>query len=78
MQIKLMLLLLLAPASEENFGGISTVLGGFLESDLSLEANRHLHRLKPKKKDLNPSPIDQKDRPLNQMIGLAVLRGDVR
>ena len=54
------------------------MLGGFLESDLSLETNRHLHCLKPEKKDLNPSPIDQKDRPLNQMIGLAVLRGDVR
>ena len=54
------------------------MLGGILESDLSLEANRHLHRLKQKKKDLNPSPIYQKDRPLNQMIGLAVLRGRAR
>ena len=47
------------------------MLGGFLESDLSLEADRHFHRLKPEKKDLNPSPIDQ-------MIGLAVLQGDVK
>ena len=54
------------------------MLGGFLESDLSLEADRHFHRLKPEKKDLNPSPIDQKGRPLNQMIGLAVLQGDVK
>ena len=53
-------------------------LGGFLESDLSLEADRHLHRLKPEKKDLNPSPIDQKGRPLNQMIALAILQGDVK
>ena len=54
------------------------MLGGFLESDLSLEAHRHLHRLKPEKKDLNPSPFDQKGRPLNQMISLAVLQGDVK
>ena len=54
------------------------MFGGFLESDLSLVAERHLHRLKPGKKDLNPSPIDQKGRPLNQMIGLAVLQGDVK
>ena len=46
------------------------MLGGFLESDLSLEAHRRLHRLKPEKKDLNPSPFDQKGRPLNQKIGL--------
>ena len=54
------------------------MLGGFLESDLSLQADRYLHRLKPEKKDLNPLPIDQKGRPLNQMIGLAVLQGDVK
>ena len=54
------------------------MLGGFLASDLSLEADRHLNRLKPEKKDLNPSPIDQKGRPLNQMIDLAVLQGDVK
>ena len=54
------------------------MLGGFLESDLSLVADRHLRRLKPEKKDLNHSPIDQKDRPLNQMIGLTVLQGDVK
>ena len=54
------------------------MLGGFLESDLSLVADRHLHRLKPGKKDFNPSSIDQKGRPLNQMIGLAVLQGDVK
>ena len=53
------------------------MLGGFLESDLSPEADRHLHRLKPEKTSLNPSPIDQKGRPLNQMIGLAVVQGDV-
>ena len=46
-----------------------------MESDLSLEAHRHLHRLKPEKKDLNPSPFDQKGRPLNQMIGLAIPQG---
>jgi len=45
-----------------------------LESDLSLEADRHLHRVKPEKKDLNPSQFDQKGRPLNHMIGLAVLQ----
>ena len=54
------------------------MLGGFLASDLSLEADRHLHRLKSEKKDLNPSPIDLKGRPLNQMIGRAVLQGDVK
>ena len=54
------------------------MLGGFLESDLSPEADGHLHRLKPDKKNLNPSPIDQKGRPLNQMTGLAVLQGDVK
>ena len=67
-----------APTSEKNFGGISTVLGGFLESDLSLEADRHLRRLKPAKKDLNSSLIDQKGRPLNKMIGIAVLQRDVK
>ena len=35
----------MAPASKENFGGISTVRGVFLESDLSLETDRHLDRL---------------------------------
>ena len=35
------------------------MLGGFLASDLSLEADRHLHRLKPEKKDLNPSPKER-------------------
>ena len=30
------------------------------------------------RKKLNPSPIDQKGRSLNQMIGLAVLQGDVK
>ena len=54
------------------------MLGGLLESDLSLEAHRRLHRLKPEKKDLNPSPFDQKGRPLNQIIGLAVPQGDVK
>ena len=54
------------------------ILAVLLESDLSLEAHRHLHRLKPEKKDLNPSPFDQKGRPLNQMISLAVLQGDVK
>ena len=49
--------------------GFRQCLAGFLESDLSLEAHRHLH---PQKKDLNPSVFDQKGRPLNQMIGLAV------
>ena len=48
------------------------MLAGFLESDLSLEEHRRLHRLEPEKKDLNPSPFDQKGRPLNQIIGLAV------
>ena len=62
----------------KKIGGILTVHGGFLESGLSLEADRHLHRLKPEKKDLNPSPIDQKGRPSNKMIGLAVLQGDVK
>ena len=59
-------------------GGFRQCLAGFLESDLSLEAHRHLHRLKPEKKDLNPSPFDQKGRPLNQIIGLAVPQGDVK
>ena len=54
------------------------MLGGFLESDLSVEADRHLRRLKPERKDLNPSLIDQKGRPLNKMIGIAVLQGDVK
>ena len=54
------------------------MLGGFLESDLLLEGDRNLHRLKPEKKELNPSPIDQKIRPLNTMIGLAVPQGDVK
>ena len=31
------------------------MLGAFLETDLSLEADQPLHRLKPEKKDLNPS-----------------------
>ena len=53
-------------------------LAGFLESDLSLEAHRRLHRLKAEKKDLNPSPFDQKGRPLNQIIDLAVPQGDVK
>ena len=30
--------------------GFRQCLAGFLESDLSLEAHRHLHRLKPEKK----------------------------
>ena len=34
--------------------------------------------LSQRKKDFNPSPIDQKGRPLNKMIGLAVLQGDVK
>ena len=54
------------------------MLGGFLESDLSLEADGHLRRLKPEKKDLNPSLIDHKGRPLNKMISIAVLHGGVR
>ena len=58
--------------------GFRQCLAGFLESDLSLEAHRRLHRLKPEKKDLNPSPFDQKGRPLNQIIGLAVPQGDVK
>ena len=58
--------------------GFRQSLAGFLESNLSLEAHRHLHRLKPEKKDLNPSPFDQKGRPLNQIIGLAVPQGDVK
>ena len=37
---------------------------------MSLEAHRDLHRLKPEKKDLNPSPFDQEGRPLNQMIAV--------
>ena len=49
-----------------------------MESDLSLEAHRHLHPLKQEKKDLNPSPFDQKGRSLNQIIGLAVPQGDVK
>ena len=53
-------------------------LAGFLESDLSLEAHRRLHRLKPEKKDLNPWLFDKKGRPLNQIIGLAVPQGDVK
>ena len=61
----------LLPANEI-LAGIRLCLAGFLESDLSLEAHRDLHCLKPEKKDLNPSPFDQKGRPLNQMIGLAV------
>ena len=58
--------------------GFRQCLAGFLERDLSLEAHRRLHRLKPEKKDLNPSPFDQKGRPLNQKIGLAVPQGDVK
>ena len=59
--------------------GFRQCLAGFLESDLSLlEADRHLHWLKPEKKDLNPLPFHQKGRSLNQMIGLAVLQGDVK
>ena len=61
--------------------GFRQCLAGFLESDLSLEAHRRLHRLKPEKKDLNPSPFDQKGRPLktlNQIIGIAVPQGDVK
>ena len=59
--------------------GFRQCLAGFLGSDLSLlEGDRHLHRLKPEKKDLNPSPFYQKGRSLNQMIGLAVLQGDVK
>ena len=58
--------------------GFRQCLAGFLESDLSLEAHRRLHRLKPEKKDLNPSPFDQKGRPLNQMISLAVPQRDVK
>ena len=58
--------------------GFRQSLAGFLESNLSLEAHRHLHRLKPEKTDLNPSPFDQKSRPLNQIIGLAVPQGDVK
>ena len=58
--------------------GFRQCLAGDLESDLSLEAHRHLHRLKPEKKDLNPSPFDQKGRPLNQILGLAVPQGDVK
>ena len=54
------------------------MLGAFVETDLSLEVDRHLHRLKPEKTDLNPSPVDQKGRPLNQMIGLAVLQEDMK
>ena len=34
--------------------------------------------LSQRKKDLNPSPIDQKGRPFNKMIGLTVLQGDVK
>ena len=44
-----------------------------MESDLSLEVDRHLHRLEPEKKDMNLLPIDQKRCPVNQMIGPAVL-----
>ena len=51
------------------------ILAGFRQC---LEAHRRLHRLKPEKKDLNPSPFDQKGRPLNQIIGLAVPQGDVK
>ena len=54
--------------------GFRQYLAGFLESDLSLEAHRHLHHLKPEKKDLNPLPIDQKGRPLKQVIGLLFLK----
>ena len=50
--------------------GFRQCLAGFLESDLSLEAHRHLHRLKPEKKDLNPSPFYQKGRPLSSRIRL--------
>ena len=40
-----------------------------------MEAYRHLHRQRePEKKDLNPSPFDQKDRPLNQMIRLLLFK----
>ena len=45
---------------------------------MSLEAHRRLHRLKPEKKDSNPSPFDQKGSPLNQIIGVAVPQGDVK
>ena len=45
--------------------GFGQCLESFLESDLSLEEHRRLHCLKPDKKDLNPSPFDQKGRPLN-------------
>ena len=58
--------------------GFRQCLAGFLESDLSLEAHRRLHRLKPEKKGWNPSPFDKKGRPLNQIIGLAVPQGDVK
>ena len=40
--------------------GFRQCLAGFLESDLSLEAQQRLHRLNPEKKDLNPSPFDKK------------------
>ena len=33
--------------------GFRQCLAGFLESDLLMEAHRHLHSLKPEKKDLN-------------------------
>ena len=63
----------LLPANKV-LAGFRQCLAGFLES----EAHRRLHRLKPEKKDLNPSPFDQKVRPLNQIIGLAVPQGDVK
>ena len=43
------------------------MLGRFVESDLSLVVDQHLHCLEPEKKDMNLLPIDQKGRPLNQM-----------
>ena len=58
--------------------GFRRCSAGFLESDLSLEAHRRWHRLKPEKKDLIPSSFDKKGRPLNQIIGLAVPQGDVK
>ena len=54
------------------------MLDRFVERDLSLEVDRHLHCLEPEKKDMNLLPIDQKGRSIKLDEGPAVLQGDVK
>ena len=60
--------------------GFRQCLAGYLESDFGHW--RHIDAyivFSQRKKDLNPSPFDQKGRrPLNQIIGLAVPQRDVK